>query len=91
MKIVCTDNTIGNSKHFKIGQIVEARTNNHFSILTEEGKRKFKPAIPSKFDYYIIDGKYSKKSELLFNDIWRERRCFISLEEWRENQLNKLL
>jgi hypothetical protein len=81
MKIVCIDNTIGNSKHFKIGQIVEARE------LTEEEKRKCKPNIY----YYIIDGKYSKKPELLFNEIWCEKRCFISLEEWRETKLNKLL
>jgi hypothetical protein len=87
MKIVCIDNTIGNSKHFKIGQIVEARE------LTEEEKRKCKPNIY----YYIIDGKYSKTSDewtftgALFNEIWCERRCFISLEEWRETKLNKLL
>jgi hypothetical protein len=85
MKIVCIDNTIGNSKHFEIGQIVEARE------LTEEEKRKCKPNIY----YYIIDVKYSKKLELfasiVFNEIWCERRCFITLEEWRETKLNKLL
>jgi hypothetical protein len=81
MKIVCIDNTIGNSKHFEIGQIVEA------SELTEEEKRKCKPNIY----YYIIDGKYSKAPELLFNEIWCEKKCFITLEEWRETKLNKLL
>jgi len=81
MKIVCIDNTIGNSKHFEIGQIVEA------SELTLEEKRKYRPNI----DYYIIDGKYSKKPELLFNHIWCEKKCFITLEECRETKLNKLL
>jgi len=73
MKIVCIDNTIGNSKHFEIGQIVES------------SEYELPGAI------IIIDGKYSKTPELLFNDIWCERRFFISLEEWRETKLNKLL
>jgi len=88
MKIVCIDNTIGNSKHFEIGQIVEA------SELTLEEKRKYRTKIDY---YYIIDAKYSKKAELLFNhlqfpeQVWCEKKCFITLEECRETKLNKLL
>lgn len=77
MKVVCIDNTIGNSRWFKIGQVLEKRD------MTEEEKRKYR--LP--YDYIIISGFNFFNQPL---DIWCPEQCFTSLEECRNNKLNQL-
>jgi hypothetical protein len=77
MKVVCIDNTIGNSRWFKIGQVLEKRD------MTEQEKKKYR--LP--YDYIIISGfNFLNQSQ----DIWCLEQCFVSLEEWRNNKLNEL-
>ena len=77
MKVVCIDNTVGNSRYFKIGQILEKRQ------LTEEEKGKYR--LP--YDYIIISGPDFLTSH---SGIWCLGQCFIPLEEWRNNKLSQL-
>lgn len=77
MKVVCIDNTIGNSRWFEIGQVLEKRD------MTEEEKRKYR--LP--YDYIIISGFNVLNQSL---DIWCPEQCFTSLEELRNNKLDEL-
>jgi hypothetical protein len=85
MKVVCIDNSWGNSRHFELGGIYEvAQTNtiNHskgFSvnhiILTEPwtSLQNMEKRLPNKME------------------IWVDKNCFISLDEFRMIKLKEIL
>lgn len=85
MKVVCIDNSSGNSRHLEVGKIYEVvRTNtiNHskgFSvnhiISTEPwtSLQKMEKRLPNKME------------------IWVDKNCFISLDEWRKVKIDEFL
>lgn len=83
MKVVCMDNSSGNSRHFEVGKIYEANLN---------------PQLPGiqEGEFYVIrtrpwmipvDRGIRLDKE---GDIWVKKEAFISLEEWREGKLGEL-
>lgn len=83
MKVVCIDNTIGNARHLELFGIYEAFT---------PGRR-----FPSEDEYYIVNTypfaiPIHKAVRLKTKkDIWIDKRAFISLEEFRQSKLDKIL
>ena len=77
MKVVCIDNTIGNARHLELNKVYDA---------TEISQTHSKYSASK---YYIINTyrvRYATK-----HDIWIDKRSFISLEEFRQLKLDKIL
>ena len=78
MRVVCIDNTWGNSRHFEIGKTYDVVN----TILDK---------------YYVIKNcplDWHREVPKRLNeeqDIWAPSECFLTLEEWRSRQLNKLI
>jgi hypothetical protein len=81
MKVVCIDNTIGNARHLELNKVYDA---------TE---------ISLSSKYYIIntypyEGALFRRNSVRYatkHDIWIDKRSFISLEEFRQLKLDKIL
>jgi hypothetical protein len=78
MKLVCIDNTYGNSRHLELHQVYECKTGldwKSYYIL------RIKP-----FQIPIWQGKRFED----YIDVWVDKKCFITLEEWRKNRLQEI-
>lgn len=75
MKVVCIDNTKGNANLLEL----------YKSYNTLE-KTEWHLGFPKHQDYFIIDFKDHEKGE-----IWVKKFYFISLDEWRQKQIDKVL
>lgn len=81
IKVVCIDNTIGNARHLGLNKVYDA---------TE---------ISPSSKYYIIntypyEGALFRRNSVRYatkHDIWIDKRSFISLEEFRQLKLDKIL
>ena len=81
MKVVCIDNSWGNSRHLEVGEIYEVvrtvsfRKSNNYIILAEPWT------------------SLQTMEERLLNkiEIWVDCKCFVSLDEWRESRIDQLL
>jgi hypothetical protein len=72
MKVVCLDNTRGNTRHLEVNKVYDTVE------LTEHHKR-----------YPVIGAHYVIK---IFNEeIWVKKKYMITLEEWRQQKLDKLI
>ena len=85
MKVVCIDNTSGNARHLELHKVYDV----YFFI------------APTTFDekviYYVIN-TYTFEIPIhngirlsTKHDIWVDKKSFISLEEFRQLRLNKIL
>ncbi len=83
MKVVLIDNTKGNARYLELNKVYDTVE------LTEKHKR-----YPGE-EYYIIDFKQFIRSdrdeEIFLEEIWVKRKDMITLEEWRQQQLDKLI
>jgi hypothetical protein len=83
MKVVCIDNTIGNARHLELNKVYDASEISSFTTFSSE--------------YYIVNtypfGIPIHKAVRLKTkkDIWIDKRAFISLEEFRQSKLDKIL
>ena len=91
IKVVCIDNTIGNARHLELNKVYDA------SEISLQGHLK----KHSKYsgEYYIIntypyEGALFRRNSVRYatkHDIWIDKRSFISLEEFRQLKLDKIL
>ena len=92
IKVVCIDNTIGNARHLELNKVYDA------SEISQTHSKY------SASEYYIINTyPYEGLSPLIAHggpsgvrystkyDIWIDKRAFISLEEFRQLKLDKIL
>jgi hypothetical protein len=82
MKVVCIDNTRGNARHLEVGQIYDA-----VATPIERFKKEYLVVIARPWLVPFVKGKRLNEKK----DLWVEADCFISLQEWRQRQLDKLL
>lgn len=78
MKVVCIDNTSGNARHLELHKVYDVTTmvtNGIYNINTYP------------FEIPIHNGIRSSTK----HDIWVDKKSFISLEEFRQLRLNKIL
>ena len=76
MKVVCIDNTYGNSRHLELDKVYD---------VTEEKKYYIINTYP--FEIPTHNGiRHSTK-----HDIFIDKKSFISLEEFRQLKLDKIL
>lgn len=82
MKVVCIDNTSGNARHLDLWVVYDA---------VQDSLNGF-----SDIDYYIIKAKPYLKPHLrqdrsqIEQEIWIDKKVFITLEEWRKRQLETI-
>jgi len=85
MKVVCLDNTRGNTKYLEVNKI--------YDIIEPKPGERSHPLIG---EHYIIDfNQYTKSfrdngKEVFLKSIWVSRKDMITLEQWRQLQLDKL-
>jgi len=85
MKVVCLDNTRGNTRYLEVNKIYN-------TIEPKPGERSH----PLIGEHYIIDfNQYTKSfrdngKEVFFKSIWVSRKDMITLQQWRQLQLDKL-
>lgn len=80
MKVVCIDNTIGNARHLELFGIYD---------VTETPVVKGKYYIVNTYPFAIPIHKAVRLKTK--KDIWIDKRAFISLEEFRQSKLDKIL
>jgi hypothetical protein len=83
MKVVCIDNTIGNGRHLELNKVYDASET---------------PEVKGTAQIYYIINTYPYTTLLhpsarrsTNHDIWIDKRSFISLEEFRQLKLDKIL
>ena len=90
IKVVCIDNTIGNARHLELNKVYDAseisQTHRKYS-----GEYYYKylsiwRSVSSHSSRGPSGVRYSTKY-----DIWIDKRAFISLEEFRQLKLDKIL
>jgi len=86
MKVVCIDNTIGNSRLFKLNSVYES--------IDYTFVERVKLRLPDNYivvikDNHDHDSDFPTLSSLM-NHIWCDVSCFISLEDFRETKLDEL-
>lgn len=86
MKVVCLDNTRGNTKYLEVNKIYDTVE------ITEIHK-----SYPVIGEHYIIEYKQWTNSfrpqnneKIFLNEIWVSKKDMITLEQWRQLQLDKL-
>ena len=98
IKVVCIDNTIGNARHLELNKVYDA-------IEISQTHSKYSASKYYIINTYPYEGalfrrnKKMPQKELSFNqkfsstkyDIWIDKRAFISLEEFRQLKLDKIL
>lgn len=72
MKVVCLDNTRGNTRYLEVNKVYDTVE------LTERHKR-----------YPVIGAHYVIK--IFHEEIWVKKKYMITLEEWRQQKLDKLI
>ena len=79
MKVVCIDNKIGNSRHLELGKFYDASEVNLFGK-ARQGYLiiKLDPWFPS---HVRGDDAY----------VWVSEDCLMTIDKWRELQLDKIL
>lgn len=93
MKVVCIDNSCGNSRHFELGKIYIV---DKIDCL-KEGSFNSNFKIKYNLDYYIIKTEpwtsLTNRYERLpyKTEIWVDKNCFISLDEFRMIKLKEIL
>jgi hypothetical protein len=75
MKVVCISNTLNNATLFELHQVYDT---------IEMNERHF--GYPKFDDYYLF---YSNNHK--FNEIWSKKFNFVTLDEWRQQQIEKIL
>lgn len=86
MKVVCLDNTRGNTRYLEVNKVYDT---------TEPlpGERRH----PLLEEHYIIDfNRYTKSFRdngkgVFFKTIWVRKKDMITLEEWRQQKLDKII
>lgn len=86
MKVVCLDNTIGNTRYLEVNKVYDTVE------LTDIHK-----GYPG--EHYIIDYKqwtnslrpHDNNDKIFLNEIWVKKKDMITLEEWRQKKLDKLI
>jgi hypothetical protein len=79
MKVVCINNKWGNARHLHLNQIYNAKEYN-----TKLGNFYLIHTYP--FEIPIHNNiRLKEKVEL-----WVDQKCFITLQQWRKSQLDKL-
>ena len=76
MKVVCIDNTIGNARHLELNKVYEVSVKSGYYIVN---------TYP--FEIPIHKGVRLKTKQ----DIWVYKDLLISLEEFRQLKLDKIL
>ena len=82
-RVVCLDNTRGNTRYLEVNKVYDT---------TEPlpGERSH----PLIGEHYIIDfnqcTKLDNGKEVFYKRIWVSRKDMITLEQWRQLQLDKL-
>jgi hypothetical protein len=83
MKVVCLDNTRGNTRYLDVNKVYDTKElpGDRSHLLIGE--------------HYIIDfNRYSKlrdnDKEVFIKSIWVSRKDMITLDQWRQLQLDKL-
>ena len=83
MKVVCIDDTYGNSRHCTYGEIYDV----------------LEIVIEPRDSYYIIEirpleapayrhlPEFENKRRNYFQKLWVNQKCFITLEQWRLKKL----
>jgi len=84
MKVVCLDNTRGNTKYLEVNKIYDTVE------ITEIHK-----SYPVIGEHYIIEYKqwtnsFRHNEKIFLNEIWVSKKDMITLEQWRQLQLDKL-
>jgi hypothetical protein len=79
MKVICINNTCGNARHLHLNEIYEAseylgRAGQYYLINTHPFE------IP-------IHNNIRLKEKV---DLWVDKKYFLTLDEWRQSQLDKL-
>jgi len=79
MKVICINNTWGNARHLHLKEIYDAKEYN------------------GKFGNYYLINTHPVEIPIHNNirlkekvDLWVEKKCFLTLQEWRRLQLDKL-
>lgn len=88
MKVVCVDNTRGNTRYLEVNKVYDTVE------LTDVHK-----SYPVIGEHYIIDYKQWTNSlrpenndeKIFLNEIWVNKKDMITLEEWRQQKLDKLI
>lgn len=83
MKVVCIDNKIGNSRHLELGKVYHASEANY------SGRVRVGYLIVKTDPWCEANQKVKRLGQL--KDIWVEKRCLITIELWRDQQLDKIL
>lgn len=83
MKVVCIDNSRGNARHLEVGQIYDATVASPIKKFNKEY------LIVSTRPWLVPFVKGKRLNEK--KEIWVESDSLVSLEEWRQRQLDKLL
>ena len=84
-RVVCLDNTRGNTRYLEVNKIYN-------TIEPKPGERSH----PLIGEHYIIDfNQYTKSfrdngKEVFLKSIWVSRKDMITLQQWRQLQLDKL-
>ena len=81
MKVVCIDNTIGNGRHLELNKVYDA------SETPDKGRDKY--YIINTYPYTTLLHPSVRRSTN--HDIWINKKAFISLEEFRQLKLDKIL
>ena len=84
-RVVCLDNTRGNTRYLEVNKV--------YNTIEPKPGEKSHPLIG---EHYIIDfNQYTKSfrdngKEVFLKSIWVSRKDMITLEQWRQLQLDKL-
>ena len=86
-RVVCLDNTRGNTRYLEVNKI--------YNTIEPKPGEKSHPLIG---EHYIIDFNQwttslraqDYKKDVFFESIWVKKEDMITLEEWRQLQLDKL-
>jgi hypothetical protein len=89
MKVVCIDNTIGNGRHLELNKVYDASETPEVKGLIVRNLTRDKYYIINTYPYTTLLHPSARRSTN--HDIWIDKRSFISLEEFRQLKLDKIL
>lgn len=85
MKVVCLDNTRGNTKYLEVNKV--------YNTVKPTNKHKGYGSVFA--DHYVIDlNQYIKMHTgdvVHIGELWIKKSHMITVDEWRDNKLNQIL
>jgi hypothetical protein len=87
IKVVCIDNTIGNARHLELNKVYDASE-------ISQTHSKYSASKYYSINTYPYEGALFRRNSVRYatkHDIWIDKRSFISLEEFRQLKLDKIL